>query len=107
MRDQAQVTASAQEPDADDHRRAQDLRNKLDWYQNGTTSKSPSTTNAIELIPILKSSGVSTEGSTADNAEAQAQDSTNQGIQRSTQAPAIAPPREQAEPSFDERRKVK
>jgi hypothetical protein len=107
MQDQAQVTGSGEEPDADDRRRVWDLSNDIDWYRNDKTSKDASTTElSIELVPIAGSSGVSTRESTADNAQMQAQHPADQGHQRPAQGP-LAPPREQAEPSFDERRKVK
>jgi hypothetical protein len=107
MGDQAQVTGSAQEPDADDRRRAWDLSNGIDWYRNDKTLKDTSTTElSIELVPIAGSSGVSTGESTADNAQMQAQHPADQGHQMPAQGP-LAPPREQAEPSFNERRKVK
>jgi len=98
MRDQAQVTGSAQEP----------LSNAINWFRlNDNTLKDASTTGlAIELVPIAGSSGISTRESTVDNAQIQAQHPAHQGHQRPAQGP-LAPPREQAEPSFDERRKVK
>jgi hypothetical protein len=99
MRDQAQVTGSGQEQFADDLRSAQ-YSNNIDWCRNDKTWKDASTTElAVELVPIAGSSGASTGESTTDNAQLQAQHPPDQG--------PLAPPREQAEPSFDERRKVK